>query len=293
MTEDELRVRAIALHDRFTHVHHDRRAFLNDMTKLAGSAAAANALIAAIAANPAAAAIIAPDDKRLKTAETSWKTGQDRIMKGYWASPADTGGPLPAVIVIHENRGLNDHIRDVTRRMALEGFHALAPDFLSPAGGTPADENRAREMIGALDLPAATQDGAATIRWLKADPRGNGKVGVVGFCWGGAMSNRLAVAAGSALTAAVPYYGPAPAPVEAAKVKAAMLLQYAGIDERVNQTAQPWIDALKAAKVPVQAYSYEGAHHAFNNDTSAERYDKAAADLAWGRTVAFLKEQLA
>lgn len=293
MTDHDLHARAIAAHDRFTHEHHDRRAFLSEMTTLAGSAAAANALIAAIAANPAAAAIIAADDPRLKTSETSWKTGEARAMKGYWASPADAKGPLPAVLVIHENRGLNDHIRDVARRIALAGFHALAPDFLSPAGGTPADPDQARTMIGALDLPAAVEDAAATVRWLKADPRGNGKVGAVGFCWGGAMANRVAVAAGSALAAAVPYYGPAPDPADAARVKAAMLLHYAGIDDRVNRTAKPWIAALEAAKVPVQAWFYEGAHHAFNNDTSAQRYDKAAADLAWGRTIAFLEEKLA
>lgn len=293
MAEQDLRARAIALHDRFTHDHHDRRAFLNEMTKLAGGVAAANALIATIAANPAAAAIVQPDDKRLKTAERNWKTGQDRSMKGYWASPVDARAALPTVIVIHENRGLNDHIRDVTRRVALEGFHALAPDFLSPAGGTPADEDKARDLIGTLDLPLAVQDGAATIRWLKTEKDSNGKVGVVGFCWGGAMANRLAVAAGSALAAAIPYYGPAPDPAEASRVKAAMLLQYAGTDDRVNRTAQPWITALEAAKVPVQAHFYEGAYHAFNNDTSAERYDKAAADLAWGRTIAFLKEKLA
>ncbi|ARS29327.1 dienelactone hydrolase family protein [Sphingomonas sp. KC8] len=292
MTDQDLRARAIALYDRFTHDHHDRRAFLAELTTLAGNAAAANALIAAIAANPAAAAIVPPDDKRLKTTETSWQTAPGRTMRGYWASPAHSPTPLPAVIVIHENRGLNDHIRDVARRVALAGFHALAPDFLSPDGGTPADEDKARAMISALNLPAAVADGAATIRWLKSDRRTTARIGAVGFCWGGAMTNRLAIAAGSALSAAVPYYGPAPAPTEAAKVKAAMLLQYAGSDDRVNQTAEPWITALKATHVPVTAYFYEGTAHAFNNDTSAERYDKAAADLAWNRTIAFLKERL-
>ncbi|PTD26245.1 carboxymethylenebutenolidase [Sphingomonas fennica] len=292
MTDKDLRARAIALYDRFTHDHHNRRAFLAELTTLAGSAAAANALAAAIAADPAAAAIVPADDKRLKTGEASWKTGTDRTMTGYRASPANAKGPLPAVLVIHENRGLNDHIRDVTRRVALEGFLAVAPDFLSPAGGTPADEAKAREMIGALDLAAAVQDGAATVRWLKTDKAGNGKVGAVGFCWGGAMANRIAVAAGSALSAAVPYYGPAPDPAEAARVKAAMLLHYAGTDERVNATAKPWIEALKAAGMPVQSYFYEGTFHAFNNDTSAERYNKAAADLAWDRTIRFLKERL-
>ncbi len=293
MTDKDLRARAIALYDRFTHDHHDRRAFLADLTKLAGSAAAANTLAAAIAANPAAAAIVPADDKRLKTGETSWNTASDRTMNGYWASPVAVKTPLPAVIVIHENRGLNDHVRDVTRRVALEGFHALAPDFLSPAGSARPDEAKAREMIAALDLALAVQDGAATVRMVKADKKGNGKVGVIGFCWGGCddqphrRRRRVCAVCRRAIL------GPAPDPAEAAKVKSPMLLQYAGTDDRVNKTAEPWIAALKAAKVPVQAYFYEGTNHAFNNDTSAERYNKAAADLAWGRTIAFLKERLA
>lgn len=293
MSEDrDLKARAIALYDRFTHDTHDRRAFMSELTKIAGSAATANALVAAIAASPAAAAIIAADDKRLKTSAVTWNVAAGREMKGYMALPAKARGKLPVVIVIHENRGLNDHIRDVTRRMALEGYIALAPDFLSTSGGTPADENAAREAIGKLDLVQAVTDGAATIRWLRTHRYSTGKVGVIGFCWGGAMANRLAVTSGSALAAAVPYYGPAPDPAEAAKVKAPILLHYAGIDDRVNKTAQPWIDALKAAGVPTEAFFYPGANHAFNNDTSAERYDKAAADLAWRRTLAFLKARL-
>lgn len=293
MDQHDLRARAIALYDRFTHETHDRRAFMADLTKLAGSVAAANALLLGIAASPAAATIIASNDKRLRTQEVSWQTGAGRQMKGYWARPVAAQGKLPAVIVIHENRGLNEHIRDVARRVALEGFIALAPDFLSPVGGTPADEDRAREMIGALDLAASVADGTATVRWLKADKRTSGKIGAIGFCWGGAMINRLAVASGTALAAAVSYYGPTPTPDQAADVKAPILLHYAGTDDRVNATAPAWIAALKAAKVPVQAHFYRGAHHAFNNDTSPERYHAAAAKLAWGRTVAFLKQHLA
>lgn len=291
MSDETVREKAIALYDHYTHSGLDRRAFMTALTKLAGGTAAANALLMAISADPAVAAIVSPDDKRLKTAEISWNTAPDRTMKGYWASPAKVSGTLPIVLVIHENRGLNDHIRDVARRVALAGFHALAPDFLAPVGGTPADQDKAREMIGALDMPKTIADGAATVRWLKKDKRG-GKIGAVGFCWGGAMANWVAVSAGDALAASVPYYGPAPDPSQAAKVKAAMLLQYAGIDERVNKTAQPWIDALKVANVPVEAHFYPGANHAFNNDTSAERYDKAAADLAWERTIAFFKAKL-
>lgn len=292
MAGDDLRMRAIALYDRFTHETHDRRAFMADLTRLAGSAAAANALLLGIAADPAAAGLVRAADLRVKARNVGWQVESGRTYKGYWASPMNAIGPLPAVIVIHENRGLTNHIRDVTRRVAIEGYHALAPDFLSPSGGTPADEDKARDRIGALVLADVVADGASTVRWLKGNVRTTGKIGALGFCWGGAMVNRLAVAAGADLLAAVPYYGPAPDPSEATAVKAAMLLHYAGIDDRVNATAQPWVDALKAANVPVQSFTYEGAHHAFNNDTSRERYDKAAAELAWGRTIAFLKERL-
>lgn len=292
MGDEDLRQRAIALYDRFTHETHDRRAFMAELTKLAGGAAAANALLLGIAASPAAAAIVPPGDKRLKTNVISWSTGPDRVLKGYRAVPSAAKSRLPAVIVIHENRGLTDHIRDVARRIALEGFIALAPDFLSPLGGTPTEEDKARTMIGTLDLARTTEDAVATVRLFRADKATNGRVGAVGFCWGGALTNRLAVAAGTALAAGVPYYGPAPDPAEAGRVRAAMLLQYAELDERVNASGRPWVAALKAAGVRMQAYTYAGANHAFNNDTSAERYDEAAAKLAWGRTIAFLKEHL-
>ena len=294
MTETDIRRRAIALYDRFTHEHHDRRAFMADLVKLAGSAAAAQALLLGIVADPAAAAIVPPDDKRVRTRTSSWTTAPGRTLTGYRAVPATAKGErLPAVLVIHENRGLNDHIRDVARRIALAGFIAVAPDFLSPSGGTPADEDKARAMIGALDLARTTADAVATVRMLAAGATSSGKVGAVGFCWGGALANRLAVAAGTALSAAVPYYGPAPNPSEAAKVRAAMLLQYGALDDRVNATGRPWLAALQAARVPVQAYFYDGANHAFNNDTAPERYDAAAARLAWERTIAFLREKLA
>lgn len=292
----DLQTRAIALYDRYTHETHDRRAFFAELTKLAGGAAAAHALIAAIAADPAVAAIVPPDDKRLATSRISWPGAGGRTMKGYLAMPRTPPGTAVtrrgAVIVIHENRGLNGYVEDVTRRAALAGFIALAPDFLSPAGGTPADEDKAREMIGKLDLGATAADGVATIRWLKAQKRVNGKVGVVGFCWGGAMVNRVAVAAGPLLDAAVAFYGPPPNPAEAAKVKAPLLLHYAGQDERVNAGAGPWVTALKAAKVPVTRFDYPGTQHAFHNDTSAARYNKAAAELAWKRTIAFFERTL-
>ncbi|HEX8445141.1 MAG TPA: dienelactone hydrolase family protein [Sphingomonas sp.] len=292
MHPDDITARAIALYDRFTHDTHDRRAFMADLTKLAGGSAAAGALLATIAADPAAAAIVAPDDKRLKTSNVRWKMSETRLMHGYMALPANARGRQSSVMVIHENRGLNDHIRDIARRIALAGYVALAPDFLSGNGGTPGDPDAARTLIGQLDLTQAVADAVATTRWLRNNRFASGKVAALGFCWGGAMVNRLAIAAGDLLTAGVAFYGPAPDPAEALRVRAALLLHYAGLDDRVNRTARPWIDALKAAHVPVDAYDYPGVNHAFNNDTSADRYDKAAADLAWDRTLAFLKDRL-
>ena len=292
MTDSDIRRRAIALYDAFTHQHTDRRAFMRELTMLAGGAAAANALLASIAADPAAAAVVEASDPRVKTQEVSWPGANGHTMTGYTARPAGKVVKRPAVIVIHENRGLTDHIRDVARRVALAGFVVVAPDFLSPVGGTPANEDQARTMIGKLDLSATVADAVATVGWLKRVSQSTGKVGAVGFCWGGAMVNRVAVSAGPALSAGVPYYGPAPDPKEAVKVKAAMMLQYAGLDDRVNATGKPWIEALKAAGVKTEAFIYEGVNHAFNNDTAVGRYDKAASDLAWGRTIAFLKEHL-
>lgn len=289
----DLRAAAIALYDRFTHEGLNRRAFMAELTRLAGSAAAASVLLASIAADPAAAAIVAEKDLHLTTRRMSWPVGSGRTMKGYQAQPRKLARPLGAVLVIHENRGLNAHIEDVARRLAVAGYRALAADFLSPVGGTPANEDSAREAIGKLDLGLAAADAVATLRLLKALPGGTGKAGVVGFCWGGGMVNRVAVAAGEALDAGVPFYGPAPDPALAAQVRAPMLLHYAGLDERVNKTGLPWRDALQAAGKTVEAHVYEGVNHAFHNDTSAERYDKAAAALAWQRTLDFFARYLA
>ena len=285
---DDLRAKAIALYDRFTHDGLDRRAFITRMTALAGTLAAAEALIATIAASPAAAAIVPADDKRLRTATVTPIPG----LTAYMATPRRTYGRLATVIVIHENRGLNDHIRDIARRLALAGYVAVAPNFLSPAGGTPANEDQARDLIGKLDLGAATASALALLGALKARRGGNGRVGVVGFCWGGAFVNRLAVAAGSKLDAGVAYYGPAPAPAEAAKVQAPLMLHYAGLDDRVAATGKPWVAALQAAHKRVEAFTYAGVDHAFNNDTSAERFNGPAAALAWQRTLAFFARTL-
>lgn len=280
------RQRAIALYDRFTHEGMERRTFMARMVVLAGSVAAAEALIATIAADPAAAAIVPPDDKRLTTRTQDLVGGY----KAYVAEPR-TRSLKATVMVIHENRGLNDHIRDVARRLAVANFRAVAPDFLSPAGGTPADQDAAREAIGKLDLAKSTSDAVAILDQLSKSSRG-GNVGAVGFCWGGAFVNRLAAAAGNKLDAGVSYYGPAPDPSEATKVQAPLAIHLAGLDERVNRTAFPWVTALRNAGKTVRFYLYDGVNHAFNNDTSAERYNKEAADLAWRRTLAFFRRHL-
>ena len=280
------RQRAIELYDRFTHEGTDRRAFMSDMVKLAGSVAAAEVLIGGIAASPAAAAIVPPDDKRLTTRTQSLAGGY----KAYVAEPRSRS-LKPTVVVVHENRGLNEHTRDVARRVALAGFRAVAVDFLSLQGGTPTSEDAAREAIGKLDLGKTVSDAVAILGELAKSSRG-GKVGAVGFCWGGGFVNRLAVAAGDTLDAGVVYYGPAPDPTEAAKVQAPLLIHHAGLDNRVAQTLFPWVTALRNAGKKVTYFSYEGANHAFNNDTSAERYSKAAADEAWARTLSFFRRNL-
>jgi len=277
-------------YDEYTHLTLDRRAFMDKLTKLAGSGAAAAMIAPMLAANSAQAAIIAPDDNRLRTKDVVFPGPKGEI-KGYKASPADASGKLPAVVVIHENRGLNDHIRDVARRVALEGFVVLAPDLLSSSGGTPADEEKAREMIGALDAGTAIAEAIATIELLKNDKATNGKVGAVGFCWGGGMVNDLAVNAPD-LGAGVAYYGRQPKPEDVPKIKAPVLLHYAGLDSRINAGIDAYKKALDDNGKTYEIYVYDGVNHAFNNDTSEARYDKKAADLAWGRTISFFKKNL-
>lgn len=292
VTKASLRTRAVQLYDAFTHEHRDRRTLLRQMTALAGSAVAAEALIAGIAASPVAAAIIDPADRRLDTAmRAGTQAGQPA--RAYQAVPrqgATASAPLGVVLVIHENRGLTPHIQDVARRIALAGFIAIAPDLLASQGGTPADEDQARALIGTVDYDLALAQARGFVDEARTMPRASGKAGMIGFCWGGAFVNRMAVAGG--IDAGVSYYGPAPAPAEAAKVAVPLMLHYAGTDARVAQTGEPWVAALKAAGKPVEAFTYPGVDHAFNNDTSAARYNKAAADLAWNRTIAFLHRHL-
>ncbi|GAA3892064.1 dienelactone hydrolase family protein [Sphingomonas limnosediminicola] len=284
--DDRTRQQAINLYDCFTHDGMERRTFMAEMVKIAGSVAAAELLISGIAASPAAAAITSPDDPHLTTRTQDLPGGY----KAYVAEP-HTRSLKATVLVIHENRGLNDHIRDVARRVALAGYRAVAPDMLSLSGGTPSNEETARDAIGKLDLGKSVNDAVAIVAELKKSSRG-GKIGAVGFCWGGGFVNRLAVAAGSELNVAVPYYGPAPDASEAPKVQSAMVIHDAGLDERVNSTSFPWVNALRAAGKRVRFFLYDGVNHAFNNDTSAERYNKEAADLAWTRTLAAFKREL-
>ncbi|MCR6499308.1 dienelactone hydrolase family protein [Shinella sp. CPCC 101442] len=281
----------IDAYDEYTHLTLDRRRFMERLTALAGSGAAAAAIAPLLAASSASAEIIAADDQRL-TAEDVVYGGSSGEMKGYLVRPEAAAGPLGAVIVIHENRGLNPHIRDVARRMALEGFVALAPDFLSPSGGTPENEDQAREMIGKLDPAVTVANAETTLQFLAGLDDANGKVGAIGFCWGGGLVNRFATKS-SELKAGVAYYGAQPPTEDVPAITAALLLHYGGLDERINAGIDAYRKALEAGGKTFEIHVYDGVNHAFNNDTSAARYDKAAADLAWQRTVAFLKKNLA
>ncbi|KLK94811.1 carboxymethylenebutenolidase [Microvirga vignae] len=282
--------RIIDLYDDFTHGGMSRRSFLDKLAALAGSTAAASALLPILQNNYAMAQTVQESDPRI-TAETVDIPGAQGL-KGYLVKPKDTSGKLPTVIVIHENRGLNPHIKDVTRRMATEGFLALGLDYLSPMGGTPTDEDKGREMIGQLKQPDVISYGKAAVAYLKGRPDSNGKVGAVGFCWGGGAVNNLAVNEPN-LNAGVAYYGGQPKAEDAPKIQAALMLHYGGLDERINAGIPAYEAALKQAGKTYEIHVYEGANHAFNNDTNAARYDKEAADLAWSRTVGFLKKHLA
>lgn len=279
----------IDLYDEYTHTPLERRVFLARLAQLTGSTAAAAALVPLLETNQARAAIVAPDDQRLEASRLTYPGGTGDIT-AYMARPKGAT-TLPAVIVIHENRGLNPHIEDVTRRVALEGFLAMAPDLLSPLGGTPANEDTARDLISKLDAAQTVQHLVAAVGFLARHTHGNGKVGAIGFCWGGGMAGELAVNAPD-LAAAVVYYGRQPKATEVDRIQAPLLLHYAGMDARINAGIPAFEEALKKANKRYTLYMYEGAQHAFNNDTSEARYNKAAAEQAWTRTIAFLKENL-
>jgi carboxymethylenebutenolidase len=263
----------------------DRRELLTEAATLA-SGAAAYVLLTGPAAR---GEVIAKDDPRLHT-EWIQYPGATGPMRAYLARPK-AEEKRPAVIVIHENRGLVPHIRDVARRVAVEGFLAVAPDALSPFGGTPENGEGVSALFKKLDYPATVKNFVAAVQYLKTHPLSTGKVGCTGFCWGGAMTNQVAVNAPD-LVAAVPYYGSQPAIEDVPKIKAALLLHYAGQDERINKGIPAFEEALKKAKIEYRIFVYEGAQHAFNNDTNESRYHKEAAQLAWQRTMAFFKEKL-
>ncbi len=280
----------IRLYDAYTHEHLDRRRFIDRMVQVTGGTAAATAAIAILENNYAKAALIDPADPRLTTERVTFE-GATGPVQGYLARPADAAGPLPGIVVIHENRGLNPHIEDVARRAALEGFVALAPDFLSPLGGTPADEDEARNLIGQLDGAETVANSAAAVRFLASHDATTGQIGVTGFCWGGALTNRTAVAVPE-LGAAVAWYGGQPSAEDTAKIQAPLMLHYAELDERINAGIPAYEQALQAAGVTYTLHMYEGTNHAFHNDTNEARYDQAAADLAWSRTIDFFRQHL-
>jgi carboxymethylenebutenolidase len=276
----------IDLYDEYTHAPLDRRDFISRLTALAGSTAAASALLPLLENNYALAQIVPPTDARLETSRITWGAASGDL-KGYLAKPKGAG-KLPAVIVIHENRGLNPHIEDIVRRVALEGFLALGVDLLSPLGGTPADEDQARTLIGQLDSKQTVGNLVRTIGYLESHAGSTGKVGTVGFCWGGGMVNSLATASPD-LNAGVVFYGRTPPLEDVPKIHAKLLLNYAGLDDRINEGLPAFEAALKKANVDYTLHIYQNANHAFNNDTNPARYDAAAAQLAWGRTIDFLK----
>jgi carboxymethylenebutenolidase len=285
---DRIDQRVIDLYDDFTHRHLDRRLFIERLSGLVGGAAA-GALMSLLRSNYAEAQQVRADDPRL-VAERVAYPGSTGEMKAYLVRP---GGParLPAVIVIHENRGLTPYIEDVARRAALAGYVALAPDFLSSVGGTPASEDEAMAGFAKLQLPVAQADAVKTVAYLRGRADVTAKIGAVGFCWGGGMVNALATNAPE-LTAGVAFYGVAPPLEKVPDIKAALLLHYAGLDDRVNATRPGYEDALKKAGVSYTIYVYEGVNHAFHNDTGAARYNEAAAKLAWERTIAFFDAHL-
>ena len=266
-----------------------RREFVKKLSVLAGGTLAANTLLSLIERNHAAAAIVSADDSRLDTDYITYP-GETGEIRAYLARPKGSA-KLPGVIVIHENKGLNPHIEDVNRRIALEGFLAIAPDALSTLGGTPKDPNEGRALIKKLDKQSTLNNYAAAVKYLKTHAMSKGKVGVVGFCWGGAMANQLAVNVPD-LNAAVPYYGRQPASEDVSRIKTPLLLHYGGLDERINKGIPSFEAALKKEAVDYSLFIYPGAKHAFNNDTNPERYNQEAAQLAWKRTIAFLSEKL-
>jgi len=281
--------RIINLFDEYTHAPLSRKEFLDRLAKLAGSTALAMAALSVLEPGYAAAATVAPEADNLLTETVTWP-GDGGPVSGYLAHPKGKK-KRGAVVVIHENRGLTPHIKDVTRRVAQAGYLALGVDALSPLGGTPIDEDKGREMIGRLDPVKNLNNYLAALTYLRSRPDSNGRTGAVGFCWGGGLVNQLAIH-DAKLNAGVAYYGAQPKAEDVPLIKAAMMLHYGGLDQRINAGIPAYEAALKAAGTAYELYVYEGVNHAFNNDTSPARYNAEAAKLAWERTLRLFKEKL-
>lgn len=280
------------LFDRYVHGDIGRREFLEGAKKFAAGGVTATALWQSLRPNYAWAQQVAKDDSRITTEYTTVPSPQGNVnIRGYLVRPAKATGKRPAVLVVHENRGLNPYIEDVARRFGAANFIAFAPDGLTSAGGYPGNDEKGAQLFGQVDKPKMTEDFLASARWLKARSDCTGKVGVVGFCFGGGMANTLAVRMGAELSAAVPFYGGQPPAADAAKIKAPLLLHYASLDTRINAGWPAYEEALKANQATYTVHMYEGANHGFHNDTTP-RYDEAAAKLAWQRTLDFLNKYL-
>jgi carboxymethylenebutenolidase len=281
----------LELFDGYVHGMISRRDFLDRAARYAVGGFTAAAMLESLRPNYAWAEQIPKNDPRLKTEYLTYPSPQGSgTVRGYFARPAGASGKLAGIVVIHENRGLNPYIEDVARRLAVENFVAFAPDALAPVGGFPGEEEKAAQLFGQLDPAKRNEDLLAAAPYLKSRPECNGKIGAVGFCFGGTMVNTMAVRMPD-LGAAVPFYGGQPSAADTAKIKAPLLIHYAALDERVDAGWPAWEAALKANGVKYQMYMYPGTNHGFHNDTTP-RYDEAAAKLAWSRTLAFFKENL-
>lgn len=281
----------LRLFDGYVHGAIGRREFLTRAAKFAIGGFTAAAMLESLKPNYAWAQQVAKDDGRIKTEYAAYPSPQGSgTMRGYFARPANAGGKLPGVLVIHENRGLNPYIEDVARRLAVANFVAFAPDALAPVGGYPGDEDKARELFAKQDAKKRIEDLVAAAGYLKSRPECTGKIGAVGFCFGGGIANLLAVRLPD-LAAAVPFYGSAPATADVARIRAPLLIHYAETDERINAQRPAYEAALKANGIPYEMHVYPGTNHGFHNDTTP-RYDEAAARLAWQRSVDFLNKNV-
>lgn len=294
MNKDQIDRRVFELYDEYCHGGIDRRQFFRRAAALSVGGVSALAMAESLLPRYAEAAVVSFTDERITPRYVEYPSpgGTSGEMRGYLVRPAGGEGPFPAVLVIHENRGLNPYIEDVARRAAVAGFLALAPDGLAPIGGYPGNDDDGREMQRTLDPAKLLQDMSNSAAFLKSHDLSNGKLGATGFCWGGGATNALAVRMGRDLNAGVPFYGSAPDPEEVAKIEAPLLIHYAEEDERINAMRPGFERALQANAVEYEMHVYPGTLHGFHNN-STPRYDAEAAELAWNRTIAFFRKHLA